>query len=56
MFGVELYATVRQLVFLDGLSRRDVARRLGISRDTVAKMCRLRGAAGLRADEGCRAA
>jgi transposase len=40
MFGVELYATVRQLVFLDGLSRRDVARRLGISRDTVAKMCR----------------
>jgi len=40
MFGVELYATVRQLVFLDGMSRRDVARRLGISRDTVAKMCR----------------
>jgi transposase len=40
MFGVELYATVRQLVFLDGLSRRDVARRLGISRDTVSKMCR----------------
>jgi len=29
---MELYATVRQLVFLDGLSRREVARRLGISR------------------------
>jgi transposase len=40
MFGLELYATVRQLVFLDGMSRRDVARQLGISRDTVAKMCR----------------
>ena len=37
---MELYATVRQLVFLDGLSRRDVARRLGISRDTISKMCR----------------
>ena len=35
MFGMELYATVRQLVFLDGLSRRQVARQLGISRDTV---------------------
>jgi transposase len=40
MYGVEIYATVRQLVFLQGLSRREVARRLGISRDSVAKMCR----------------
>ena len=40
MYGVEIYATVRQLVFLHGLSRREVARRLGISRDAVAKMCR----------------
>ena len=47
MFGMELYATVRQLVFLDGLSRREVARRLGISRDTVSKMCRVCGAAGV---------
>ena len=37
---LELYATVRQLVFSDGLSRRQVARQLGISRDSVAKMCR----------------
>jgi DNA-binding transcriptional regulator LsrR (DeoR family) len=40
MYRVETYATVRQLVFLQGLSRREVARRLGISRDSVAKMCR----------------
>jgi transposase len=40
MFEVELYATVRQLVLLDGLSRREVARQLGISRDSVSKMCR----------------
>ena len=40
MFGLELYATARQLMFLDGMSRRAVARRLGISRDRVAKMCR----------------
>src|SRR6516225_3733182 len=40
MFGVELYATVRQLVLLDGLSRREVARQLWLSRDTVSKMCR----------------
>jgi transposase len=40
MYGVEIYATVRQLVFLQGVSRREVARRLGVSRDSVAKMCR----------------
>lgn len=40
MYRVEIYATVRQLVFLDGMSRREVARRLGLSRDTVSKMCR----------------
>jgi len=40
MYAVEVYATVRQLVFAGGLSRREVARRLGLSRDTVGKMCR----------------
>jgi transposase len=40
MYAVEVYATVRQLVFAEGLSRREVARRLGLSRDTVRKMCR----------------
>ena len=40
MYAVEVYATVRQLVFLEGKSRREVARLLGLSRDTVRKMCR----------------
>jgi transposase len=40
MYAVEVYATVRQLVFNEGRSRREVARLLGLSRDTVAKMCR----------------
>lgn len=40
MYGVEIFATVRQLVLLQGKSRREVARQLGISRDSVSKMCR----------------
>lgn len=40
MYAVEVYARVRQLVFIDGLSRREVASRLGLSRDVVNKMCR----------------
>jgi transposase len=40
MYGVEIYATVRQLVLLQGKSQREVARQLGISRDSVSKMCR----------------
>jgi transposase len=40
MYAVEVYATVRQLVFVDGKSRREVAQLLGLSRDTVRKMCR----------------
>ena len=40
MYAVEVYATVRQLVFLEGKSRREVARLLGLSRDTVSTMCR----------------
>ena len=40
MYAVEVYATVRQLVFVEGKSRREVARLLGLSRDTVRKMCR----------------
>ena len=40
MFAVESYAAVRQFVFIEGHSRREAARVFGLSRDTVAKMCR----------------
>lgn len=40
MFAVETYGAVRRYVFIEGNSRRDAARVFGLSRDTVAKMCR----------------
>ena len=40
MFAVEVYAAVRRFVFVDGNSRREAARVFGVSRETVAKMCR----------------
>jgi len=40
MFAVETYAAVRQFVFVEGNSRREAARVFGLSRDTIAKMCR----------------
>jgi len=40
MFTVEIYAAVRRFVFIEGKSRREAARVFGLSRDTVAKMCR----------------
>ncbi len=40
MFAVEIYAAVRQFVFIEGKSRREAARAFGLSRDTIAKMCR----------------
>ncbi|HEY8006378.1 MAG TPA: IS21 family transposase [Methylocella sp.] len=40
MFVVEIYAAVRQFVFVEGKSRREAARVFGLSRDTIAKMCR----------------
>lgn len=40
MFAVESYAAVRRFVFVEGHSRREVARVFGLSRETVAKMCR----------------
>ena len=38
MKGVELYAQVRYAVQIEGLSRREAARRFGIDPRTVAKM------------------
>jgi hypothetical protein len=40
MFVVESYAAVRRFVFVEGHSRREAARELGLSRETVSKMCR----------------
>jgi transposase len=40
MFAVEIYAAVRKFVFIEGRSRREAARVFGLSRDTIAKMCR----------------
>ena len=40
MYAVEVYAAVRQFVFIEGCSRRESARFFGLSRDTVARMCR----------------
>ena len=40
MYAVEVYAAVRQFVFVEGRSRREAARVFGLSRDTITKMCR----------------
>ena len=40
MFSVELYGRVRHACIVEGLSRREAARRFGIDRKTVAKMLR----------------
>ena len=37
---MESYAAVRRFVFVEGHSRREAARVFGLSRETVAKMCR----------------
>ena len=40
MYAVEIYAAVRQFVFVEGKSRREAARFFGVSRETIGKMCR----------------
>ncbi len=39
MYAVEVYAAVRQFVFVEGRSRREAASVFGLSRDTISKMC-----------------
>jgi transposase len=41
MKGVELYGQGRRAVFVEGLSRREAARRFGLDPRTVAKMLAL---------------
>ena len=38
MFAVELYAGIRRAVMVDGLSRREAAKRFGFQRNTISKM------------------
>jgi transposase len=38
MFTVELYAKIRHAVIIDGLSRRETAKRFGVHRNTITKM------------------
>lgn len=40
MVGVQQWAEIRRLVLVEGRSQREVARRLGLARDTVAKALR----------------
>src|ERR1700731_1028412 len=40
MLAVEIYAAVRRFVVVEGKNRREAARVFGLSRDTIAKMCR----------------
>jgi transposase len=35
MFTVELYAKIRHAVMIDGLSRREAAKRFGVHRNTI---------------------
>jgi transposase len=35
MFTVELYARIRRAVMVEGLSRREAARRFGVHRNTI---------------------
>ena len=38
MYSVELYGRVRRAVFVEGISRREAARRFGLARETVREM------------------
>jgi transposase len=38
MFRVELYAKIRRAVMVEGLSRREAAKRFGVHRNTITKM------------------
>jgi len=38
MFTVELYAGIRRAVMVDGLSRREAAKRFGVHRNTIRRV------------------
>ena len=51
---MEIYGRVRRAVLVEGRSERAVAREFGMARETVRKMLRLFGAAGLPAESSQR--
>jgi transposase len=51
MFTVELYARIRRAVMVDGLSRREAAKRFGVHRNTITKMLQFSVPPGYRRRE-----
>src|SRR5450432_172317 len=51
MFTVELYAGIRRAVMVDGLSRREAAKRFGVHRNTITKMLQYSAPPGYRRRE-----
>ncbi len=51
MFAVELYAGIRRAVMVDGLSRREAAKRFGVHRNTITKMLQFSVPPGYRRRE-----
>jgi transposase len=51
MFAVELYARIRRAVMVEGLSRREVAKRFGVHRNTITKMLQFSVPPGYRRRE-----
>ena len=51
MFTVELYAGIRRAVMVDGLSRREAAKRFGVHRNTIPKMLQFSVPPGYRRRE-----
>ncbi len=54
MYAVELYGRVRRAVFVEGISRREVARRFGLARETVRKMLSYAAPPGYRREQPIR--
>ena len=51
MFTVELYTGTRRAVLVDGLSRREAAKRFGVHRNTISKMLQFSVPPGYRRRE-----
>ncbi len=54
MYSVELYGRVRRAVFVEGISRREAARRFGLARETVRKMLSYAAPPGYRREKPIR--